>query len=136
MLTDPIADLLTRIRNAQHGRRPQCKLPWSKIKQGMCEMFHKHGYFETVEVVGEGYRRELVLTFVPEKPFLSINRISTPGGRMYVGAADLRKVYEGLSAKFSMERKDTEISALLSALSAMIMSIAAMLSLLWVYRRS
>jgi Ca-activated chloride channel homolog len=51
-------------------------------------------------------------------------------------AADLRKVYEGLSAKFSMERKDTEISALFGALSALLIATAAMLSLLWFYRRN
>jgi small subunit ribosomal protein S8 len=95
--TDPIADLLTRIRNAQHGRRPDCKLSWSTIKEAICNILKERGYFESVEVIGEGYRRELVLTFNQDKPFTSINRISTPGGRRYVGAESLRKVLKGNS---------------------------------------
>lgn len=51
-------------------------------------------------------------------------------------AADLRKVYEGLSSKFAMERKQTEISAMLGAGAALFMLLAALLSLLWVYRRA
>ena len=51
-------------------------------------------------------------------------------------AADLRKVYEGLSSKFALERKQTEVSALLGAGSALFMLLAAVLSLLWVYRRA
>lgn len=50
-------------------------------------------------------------------------------------AADLRKVYEGLSSKFAMERRETEISALLGAAAVLLMLVAATLSLLWVYRR-
>jgi small subunit ribosomal protein S8 len=95
--TDPIADLLTRIRNAQHGRRPDCTLSWSKIKQAICELLKDHGYLSSVEVVGEGYRRQLVLTFNPDKAFISLNRVSTPGGRRYVGAEGLRKVLGGHS---------------------------------------
>ncbi len=95
--TDPIADLLTRIRNAQHGRRPDCKLRYSKLKEAICNLLKDRKFLSSVEVVGEGYRRELVLTFNPDKPFASINRVSTPGGRRYVGADGIRKVLYGHS---------------------------------------
>ena len=96
-MTDPIGDLLTRIRNAQHGRRPDCRACWSKIKHGICEILHKHGYLESVEVTGEAPHKELHLTFVATKPFLAINRVSTPGGRKYVGAEDIRNALHGQS---------------------------------------
>lgn len=96
-LTDPIADLLTRIRNAQHGRRTDCTVSWSKIKEAISKLLQERGYFSSVEVVGEGYRRQLVLTFNADKPFIAIDRVSTPGGRRYTGADGLRKVLRGNS---------------------------------------
>ncbi len=95
--TDPIADLLTRIRNAQHGRRPDCTLPWSKIKEGICMILKDRGHLESVEVVGEGHLRQLVLVFNQDKLFTSITRISKSGGRRYVGAEEIRKVLHGNS---------------------------------------
>jgi small subunit ribosomal protein S8 len=96
-LSDPIGDLLTRMRNAQHGRRNQCRAQWSKIKVALCEVLKNHGYIETVGVEGEGKDREVVVTFKADRPALILKRISTPGSRMYVGAGEIRMKLHGNS---------------------------------------
>ena len=52
-LSDPIGDMLTRMRNAQHARRQTCSFPHSKIKLQLCELFKREGYLESVEVQGD-----------------------------------------------------------------------------------
>ncbi len=89
-LTDPIADLLTRMRNAQHGRRTECVAPHSRIKEQICELLKREGYVGDVEVRGEAPHRQLVVTFLPERQPLALKRISTPGARRYVPAGSLR----------------------------------------------
>ncbi|MBI1812180.1 30S ribosomal protein S8 [Candidatus Peregrinibacteria bacterium] len=94
-LSDPIGDLLTRMRNAQHARRPACQAPWSKIKQQLCELLKKEGWIEEVEVIGEAPKQELLVTFSREKPTLTLERRSKPGRRLYVGFAELKPVLQG-----------------------------------------
>lgn len=94
-LTDPIGDLLTRIRNAQHGRRTECRAPWSKMKEGICQLLKTHGYVASATTEGEGIEKEVVVTFLTDRLPLELKRISTPGGRTYVGAAEIRKFLHG-----------------------------------------
>ncbi len=94
-LTDPIGDLVTRMRNAQHGRRTDCRAPWSRIKQAICDLMKLHGYLESVVAEGEGAKKELVVTFKTDRPALLLKRISTPGGRKYVGADGIRALLHG-----------------------------------------
>ena len=94
-LTDPIGDLLTRIRNAQHGRRPECRAPWSKMKEGICQLLKTHGYIADARTEGEGVEKEVVVTFLTDRPALELKRVSSPGGRKYVGAADIRALLHG-----------------------------------------
>lgn len=94
-LTDPIGDLVTRLRNAQHARRTSCRAPWSKIKLQLCELLKREGLIEGVRVVGEEPKQELEITFIPAKPPLTLKRISKPGRRAYSGARALRPVLHG-----------------------------------------
>lgn len=94
-LSDPIGDLITRMRNAQHGRHTDCRVPWSRIKQSICELLRTHGYVQDVQVEGEGTEREVVVTFRTDRPPLGLKRVSTPGGRKYVGACDIRTLLHG-----------------------------------------
>lgn len=96
-VNDPIADLLTRLRNAQHGRRTDCLVPWSKIKQGICELLQAQGYVGEVDIEGEASEKMIRITFLTDRPALQLKRISTPGGRKYVSAIDIRKYLHGAS---------------------------------------
>jgi small subunit ribosomal protein S8 len=94
-LSDPIGDLITRMRNAQHVRRDTCEAPWSRIKEQLCELLKKEGFIEDVEVVGEAPKQSLLITFAKDKPKLELKRTSTPGRRMYVGADEMKPVMQG-----------------------------------------
>ncbi len=96
-LTDPIGDLITRMRNAQHGRRTDCSAPWSRILQAICDLMKEKGYLESVVVEGEGSEKEIIVTFKTDRPALLLKRISTPGGRKYVGADGIRALLHGSS---------------------------------------
>lgn len=94
-VSDPIGDLLTRIRNAQHGRRTECRAPWSKLKQGICDLLKTHGYVANSFTEGEGIEKEVVVTFLDDRMPLELKRISTPGGRTYVGSSEIRQHLHG-----------------------------------------
>lgn len=96
-VNDPIGDFITRMRNAQHGRRLDCRAQWSRIKESMCNVMKQQGYLESVKVEGEGKDKEIVVTFRTDRPALILKRISTPGGRKYVGSADIRFYLHGNS---------------------------------------
>ena len=107
IVTDPIADLLTRIRNAQTAKHDVVEIPLSKIKKNICDILLEEGYIKSVEVVERetdekvkkpqynlrvrlkyGAKNELVLT--------NLKRVSSPGLRVYRGSEDLPKVLNGL----------------------------------------
>ncbi|MBP7113943.1 MAG: 30S ribosomal protein S8 [Candidatus Peribacteraceae bacterium] len=94
-VSDPIGDLLTRIRNAQHGRRTECRAPWSKMKQGICDLLKTHGYVANSFTDGEGILKEIVVTFLDDRLPLELKRVSTPGGRTYVGSSEIRQYLHG-----------------------------------------
>ena len=96
-VSDPIGDLLTRMRNAQHARRAECRAPWSKMKQAICELLKKEGYLADAKVEGEGVEKEVVAVFDSSRPELLLKRISKPGARKYVGQDDIRKELHGSS---------------------------------------
>lgn len=95
LLSDPIGDLVTRMRNAQHARRSDCRAPWSKIKEQLLELLKKEGYIQDVRIEGDAPKQELVLTFVPGKE-LTLKRMSTPARRIYMGTSELHPVMQGL----------------------------------------
>jgi small subunit ribosomal protein S8 len=100
MMTDPIADMLTRIRNAVRVERAQVDMPLSKVKRGLAEVLKREGYIWDWEEVEAGPRRNLRLhlKYGPngELVIRHIKRVSKPGRRIYSGATTLRPVLNGL----------------------------------------
>ena len=87
MMTDPIADMLTRIRNAVAVNKPEVVLPYSKIKLAIAKILVKEEYLESAEKIDEKFSNlKLVLKYNNKKPVIThIKRISKPGRRVYVG---------------------------------------------------
>jgi len=100
MMTDPIADMLTRIRNAVRVERPHVQMPASKLKRGLAEVLKREGYiWDWKEVEAEPVKQlEIELKYGPngERLIRNIRRISKPGCRIYSGATKLRPVLNGL----------------------------------------
>ena len=100
MMTDPIADMLTRIRNAVRVERAHVEMPLSKVKRGLAEVLKREGYiWDWSEVEAQpAPRLRLELKYGPngERLIRNIKRISKPGLRVYKGATDLRPVLNGL----------------------------------------
>jgi len=96
MITDPIADLLTRIRNAEKARKEVVTLPYSKIKHEICQILVDEKCIKKVEKTGES-KPELVITLDLYKGFnLTLTRVSRPGQRIYKKYLDLKPVKSGL----------------------------------------
>jgi small subunit ribosomal protein S8 len=100
MMTDPIADMLTRIRNAVRVERPHVQMPISKVKRGLAEVLKREGYIWDWEEVDAtpAHELRLHLKYGPngERVIRHIKRVSKPGRRVYSGASDLRPVLNGL----------------------------------------
>lgn len=94
-LTDPIGDLLTRMRNAQHARKTDTLAPLSRMKLQLCELLKKEGWIADVEIVGDAPKQNLKITFVEDKPNLTLERISKPGRRVYQSADEIKPVLHG-----------------------------------------
>lgn len=96
MTTDPIADLLTRIRNAQMAKHTKCVIPYSKMKESIVEILKKHNYIVSFSVKGESIDKAIMVR-LEEKPYRNVfKRISTPGQRIYRATGDIRSVQNGL----------------------------------------
>ena len=96
--TDPIADLLTRIRNAKMVGKTEIRVPSSKLKKVVAEQLKKNGYLTNVKIEASKPRDILVVTIndeVDNSTIHEIKRISKPGRRVYVGSADIPKVKSG-----------------------------------------
>ena len=96
--TDPIADLLTRIRNAAKVGKNQITVPASKLKLTILNELKKTGYIVDVEVIDDKPQNTLVVTIneaTENARFTEINRLSKPGRRLYVGANEIPKVKNG-----------------------------------------
>ena len=102
MMTDPIADMLTRIRNAVRIERPQVDMPSSKVKCGLAEVLKREGFIwdwqeQLVETLpGKTLRLDLKYGPNGERLIQHIKRVSKPGRRVYRGAGDLRPILNGL----------------------------------------
>ena len=100
MTNDPIADMLTRIRNAIIAKHKEVSIPTSKTKVSIAEVLLNEGYISAFEVVGEGVEQSIKITlkYGPnnERVINGIKRISKPGLRIYAGYEDLPKVLNGL----------------------------------------
>ncbi len=100
MMTDPIADMLTRIRNAVKVEKETLDVPYSKIKAGVVDVLKREGYIWNYEVVegspANSIRIQLKYSMSGERVIKSIRKISKPGRRCYAGPKDLRPVLNGL----------------------------------------
>ena len=99
-ITDPIADMLTRMRNALTIRQETVMIPVSNIKVAMAEILLREGYIKSYKIVKEGKfdSIKVVLKYTAEKKSVisGLKRISKPGLRVYVGADDIPPVLGGL----------------------------------------
>ena len=100
-MSDPIADMLTRIRNANTAKHDTVTIPSSKIKLAIAEILLAEGYIKKFEVVEDGNFKAIVITLKygadkNEKAINGIKRISKPGLRVYAGKETMPKVLGGL----------------------------------------
>ena len=100
VMTDPVADMLTRIRNANTSFKEEVVMPSSSLKQRIADILVKEGYVADAAVAGDGKDRNLVihLKFGPnrQRTINGIKRVSTPGRRVYAGRMDVPRVMGGL----------------------------------------
>ena len=100
VMTDPIADLLTRIRNANVVRHEILEVPSSNIKKAIANIMLQEGYLKNIEEYQDGYVKMLRLTMKygqnKERVITGLKRISKPGLRVYTGHEDIPKVLNGL----------------------------------------
>jgi len=100
MMTDPIADMLTRIRNAVRVERPHVDMPISKVKRGLADVLKREGYIwdwrEVEDTPTNQLRIELKYGPNGERVIQQIRRVSKPGRRVYSKARELRPILNGL----------------------------------------
>jgi small subunit ribosomal protein S8 len=99
-MTDPIADLLTRIRNGNRARKERVDVPWSTLKEAVARVLIAEGFLRDVTIVGEGTVKQLRLLLKYDdqrRPVISgIQRVSRPSLRVYVGKEEIPLVRGGL----------------------------------------
>lgn len=99
MMTDPIADMLTRIKNAIMAKHKEVKIPHSKMKEKIAEILKREGFIENYEVIGEIPKKEILIKFKiykGENAITDLKRISKPGRRIYVSKDEIPWVMNGL----------------------------------------
>ena len=98
-VSDPIADFLTRIRNAQKARHSTIELPASNIKVDIAKILKEQGFISDYQKIEDGVQGTLkvALKYYNRKPAINeLKRVSTPGRRLYIGVENLPKVRRGL----------------------------------------
>ncbi len=99
-ITDPIADMLTRIRNAGSARHETVDIPNSKMKKAIAEILLEEGYIKSFQLIDDGTQGiiRVTLKYLPgkEKAIQGLRRVSKPGLRVYAGADELPQVLRGL----------------------------------------
>ena len=99
-ITDPVADMLTRIRNANTAKHESVDVPASNLKKAIAKILLDEGYIKSYEVVEDGtqgvIRIQLKYLAGKEKVISGLRRVSNPGLRVYAGADELPRVLKGL----------------------------------------
>ena len=99
-ITDPIADMLTRIRNAGAARHATVEVPASSMKKAIAQILLDEGYIKAFEVIENGTQGTIKITLKysanKEKAISGLRRVSKPGLRVYAGADELPRVLKGL----------------------------------------
>ena len=101
MLTDPVADMLTRIRNANKALHDRVELPSSKLKEEIARILKEEGYISTFKMVDENKGHKTLRVFLKYTPdrrsvITGMKRVSRPGQRNYVGSQEINPVVGGL----------------------------------------
>ena len=100
MNTDPIADMLTRIRNALIARHDFTEMPASRLKVSVAEVLRKEGYIGSFELKEDGHRKNIRigLAYAPDRTpvIVGLQRVSKPGLRVFAGRGEIPRVYGGL----------------------------------------
>jgi small subunit ribosomal protein S8 len=97
-MTDPIADMLTRIRNAYSAEHEEVEIPFSNLKERIVNLLNKTGYLGKARVEGEKSNKKLILSLVYSNGRPAINKVekvSKPGRRVYLKANDITKPLSG-----------------------------------------
>lgn len=98
-MSDPIADMLTRIRNGQSADKVSVSMPMSKYKQSIASVLKEEGFIKDWKVEGEGVKKQLIveLKYYMGKPVIDkVKKISRPGLRIYKSAEELPRVIGGM----------------------------------------
>ena len=98
-ITDPIADMLTRIRNANADKHTTVDIPASKMKKSIAQILLDEGYIKNFQLIDDGTQGIIRITLKyngNEKAISALRRVSKPGLRVYAGADELPKVLHGL----------------------------------------
>lgn len=98
-ITDPIADMLTRIRNANSARHDTVDVPASNMKKSIAQILLDEGYIKSYQIVDDGTQGTIHITLKhngKDKVITGLRRVSKPGLRVYVGADELPRVLRGL----------------------------------------
>ncbi len=101
MMTDPISDLLTRIRNATKAKHARVDVPASKLKTEVVRIMKEEGFIQTYKLVEESKSHKILRVFLKyssdrRSAITDLKRVSKPGRRQYSGAKDLRSIIGGL----------------------------------------
>lgn len=99
-ITDPIADMLTRIRNANSAKHDTVDIPSSNMKKAIADILQEEGYIKNYQIISDGTQGILKVTLKyhsgKEKVISGLRRVSKPGLRVYAGAEELPRVLKGL----------------------------------------
>ncbi len=101
MITDPIADMLTRVRNASRARLEKVEMPASRLKERIAQVLKDEGYIKNFRTISEGNSKatlRIFLKYTPENEGVisGLRRVSRPGLRVYVGKNEIPRVMSGL----------------------------------------
>lgn len=100
MYTDPISDLLTRIRNAQSADHQELRAPYSSIKENILKVMKRYGFIEDYKVETlKNNKKDLNITLKEERKNMTLKRISSPGQRIYAKGEELKMIKSGLGIR-------------------------------------
>lgn len=97
-MTDPISDMLIRVKNAQKAGRPSVEIPFSKVKFELAKIFEKEGFVSTIEEKGKKAARKIIINLKYNEGAPAIENIirkSKPSRRMYVGKKEIHNIRQG-----------------------------------------
>lgn len=93
--TDPISDMLTRVRNALAVQKTEVVLPHSRVKESVAKVLKENGYITDIQVKKDDFRKVMTLTLDGGAPIHEVSRVSKPGRRAYTKVKDIPRVKQG-----------------------------------------